>query len=201
MKVAVVIHEGVEVLDFSGPGEVFATTLDSAGKPLFEVYTVNKTRDPIVSQGFLTCTPTYDMQTCPQPNILVIPGGNTKEITDDEAMMTWLAAMVEHSDIVLTVCTGAFALAKLGVLDGRHATTWHGRVDRLREQHPEIQVHTDKRFVDNGKYITTAGVSAGIDGSLHLVGRLHGLDTARATARYMEYDKWAPDAGLIVSDT
>ncbi|HEX6849896.1 MAG TPA: hypothetical protein VF139_00705, partial [Candidatus Polarisedimenticolaceae bacterium] len=87
-------------------------------------------------------------------------------------------------------CTGAFVLAHAGVLDGLAATTWHGRIERLREQAPRTKVLADVRIVDNGRIITTAGVSAGIDGALHVVDRLLGREAAEKAAAYMEYP-WA----------
>ncbi len=196
LKVAIIVHEGIEVLDFTGPGEVFAATTLGEKAP-FEVFTVNKTTAPILSQGFLKVLPTYDIEHCPQPDILVIPGGGTKLILQDEAMMAWIDKTARAAAYVLTVCTGALALAKTGLLDGKQATTWHGMIEDFRRMAPKVTILENTRWVDNGAFITTAGVSAGIDGALHLVARIHGLATAQATARYMEYDKWDPEAGKV----
>lgn len=198
MKVAIVIYDGVELLDFAGPGEVFAATRVDGDAP-FEVYTVGKTGEPIISQGFLKCTPEFSIENSPKPDILVIPGGNSSKVTRDPEMMAWIEKTAKSSDHVLTVCTGAFALAKTGLLDGMEATTWHGAIENFRKKAPQIKVHDNTRWVDNGPYITTAGVSAGIDGSLHMVSRLCGLEVAKKTARYMEYDKWTPGEGLVTA--
>jgi transcriptional regulator GlxA family with amidase domain len=191
MTVGIVVYQGMEILDFAGPAEVFA----ARG---LNVYTVSDTKDPIISQGFVRITPEYTVENAPRPDILVIPGGSSSRVTDSKPMMSWIRKSSEGAEIVLTVCTGAFVLAEMKVLDGMEATTWHGQIANFRRAVPKTVVHENVRFVDNGKYVTTAGVSAGIDGSLHVVAKLFGEDAAHGTARYMEYDKWRPRDGRIV---
>jgi transcriptional regulator GlxA family with amidase domain len=193
-KVAIVVYDHMEILDFAGPGEVFQST----GDP-FEVYTVGEKPSPIVSQSFVRIVPDFTIDTAPRPDILVIPGGGTSAVQKSARMMEWIGRSARGAEVTLTVCTGAFILARTGLLDGLQATTWHGAIDALRRSAPRVSVRENVRFVDNGKYVTTAGVSAGIDGALHVVSRLLGEDTALATARYMEYDKWDPRAGLVAS--
>lgn len=101
---------------------------------------------------------------------------------------------------MLSVCTGALLLSKAGLLDGKQATTWYGFIDRLQEATPKAKILRNTRFVDNGQIVTTAGVSAGIDGALRVVTKLLGKEAARATAKYMEYDKWDPNAGLLIDN-
>jgi transcriptional regulator GlxA family with amidase domain len=191
-NVAVFLYEGVELLDFGGPGEVFAVT-DG-----FNVYTVAAGADPITSQGFVGVAPEFATADAPQPDILVLPGGLVGAPLADDGVIDWIRAAGERAEISLSVCTGAFLLAKAGLLDGLQATTWHGAIERLREFAPKTTVLEHTRFVDNGKIVTTAGVSAGIDGALHVVSRLMGEQTARETARYMEYDRWVPEQGTVV---
>jgi transcriptional regulator GlxA family with amidase domain len=188
-NVAVFVHEGVELLDFAGPGEVFAAA--GSGRA-FKVYTVAATRDPVKSQGFLTVTPEFTIADCPKPDVIVLPGGNTLVPLKDPKVVEWVKAASADAEVTLSVCTGAFLLAKAGLLDGKEATTHWGSVERLKKAYPKVTVRADRRFVDNGKVVTTAGVSAGIDGALHVVGRLLGGQAAKDTARYMEY-KWDPD--------
>jgi transcriptional regulator GlxA family with amidase domain len=130
----------------------------------------------------------YDLETSPQADILVIPGGNLKLATQDPRIAQWILSQAQNAQIVLSVCTGAFILAEIGLLDGLKATTWFGATQGLQEQYPSIQVLAGERFVDNGKIITTAGVSAGIDGALHVVERLLGTTIAQKTAQFIEYD-------------
>ena len=193
-KVAIVVYDHMEILDFAGPGEVFQST----GDP-FEVYTVAEKAAPIVSQGFVRIVPDFTIDAAPRPDILVIPGGGTSGVLKSARLMEWIGRSAREAELTMTVCTGAFILARTGLLDGLQATTWHGAIDALRKAAPRVSVRENVRFVDNGKYVTTAGVSAGIDGALHVVARLLGEDTALATARYMEYDKWDPRAGLVAS--
>lgn len=202
-NVAILIWDGVEVLDFTGPAEVFAATR-AFGESPFHVYTVAPKSEPIVSQGFIRVTANHTFDNAPSPDIIVIPGGSMKEIAEDEAAMKWIKSSSLQAEITMSVCTGAFVLARLELLDDLDATTWHGAIDRLRTEAPNVKVHRGRRIVDNGDIITTAGVSAGIDGALHIVKNLYGDDIARKTAEYMEYE-WIPefDHGYIdyVRDT
>ncbi len=185
-NVAIVIYPGVELLDFAGPGEVFA----SAGHDAFEVFTVASSTDPIVSQGFVKILPAHSIDTSPKPDVIVIPGGNVSAVYDDPKMMDWIKKSTEKTAVTMSVCNGAIALAKTGLLDGLKATTHYHAVPAL-QKFQKITVLPDERFVDNGHIVTTQGVSAGIDGALHVVQRLLGDDVAWSTARYMMY-RWEP---------
>jgi transcriptional regulator GlxA family with amidase domain len=198
MNVAIFIYDKVEILDFSGPGEVFASArLDD--EHAFNVYTVAVSKETILSQGFITITPEYTIDNCPAPDILVLPGGDQRKSAENEKLIQWIKDCSKDAKVILSVCTGAKLLSKADLLDGKEATTWYGAIESLREMTPKAIVHENTRFVDNGQIITTAGVSAGIDGALHVVSRLLGKENAQAIARYMEYDKWKPEEGLIVS--
>lgn len=190
--IAFYLQEGVEVLDFAGPMEVFAY----AG---LEVFTVSKTKEPILSQGILKVTPDYSIKDAPASNVLAFFGGNAHNAYSDTEVMNWVRNR-ENVDLYFSVCTGALVFAKAGILDGHTATTFHSALDGLEKNHPKVKVRRDVRFVDNGKVITTAGVSAGIDGALHLVARFQGLEKAKEVAFYMEYDKWKPGEGLILTE-
>ncbi|GAB4044975.1 DJ-1/PfpI family protein [Spirosoma litoris] len=194
-NVAIFIHNGVEVLDFSGPSEVFASTEG------FNVYTVSLTKEPITSQGFIKIVPNYSLADCPKPDIVVLPGGQTGPFIENKILIDWIKACSQDAEIMLSVCTGAGLLAKAGLLDGKQATTFHNYIDNLQKATPKAKILRNTRFVDNGQVITTAGVSAGIDGALHVVAKLKGLAVATQTARYMEYDKWKPNEGLVVAQT
>jgi transcriptional regulator GlxA family with amidase domain len=197
-NVAIVLYEGVEVLDFAGPAEVFAAAAGFAGtadQPAFRTYTMGATRDPIVSQGFVRIVPEFSTEDAPKPDIVVFPGGSSGRLTSDPKFMAWATKAMQDAEVTLTVCTGAFVAAKAGLLDGQVATTWYDAIDRLRQAAPKATVQEGRRFVDNGRIVTTAGVSAGIDGALHVVARLVGRSAADQTARYMEYH-WSPEAYL-----
>lgn len=187
-NVAILIYEGVELLDFAGPGEVFA-----AGGGEFEVYTVAARAEPIVSQGFIRVIPRYSFDDAPAPDVLVVPGGAASAVLNDEASMRWVKAAARDAELVLSVCNGAFVLARAGLLDGGAATTHHGSLDALERMAPGTTVLRDRRWVDNGRVITAAGVSAGIDAALHAVEKLVGPATATGIARYIEH-RWQRDA-------
>jgi transcriptional regulator GlxA family with amidase domain len=193
-NVAIFIHNGVELLDFAGPGEVFA----SSG---FNVYTVSDTDAPIICQGFVKITPQYTIANCPRPDIIVLPGGATEIPMGNDKVIQWLKKTVPNTTVTMSVCTGAGLLSKAGLLDGATVTTFHNYIDALQQITPKAKVIRNTRFVDNGLIITTAGVSAGIDGALHVVSRLKGKEAAVSTTEYMEYDKWKPEEGLIISAT
>jgi putative intracellular protease/amidase len=181
--VVILVFDGMELLDFAGPAEVFV----SAG---MQVHTVAATRDPVACAGLVTMTPHYTVADCPPANIIVIPGGR-RAVSRDKRVTDWVAKAAPKAEVTLSVCTGVFVLAEAGLLDGKEATTHHGAIAALRQQFPKVTVHADRRVVDNGKIVTAAGVSAGIDGALYLVDRLLGRAQASATARYMEY-RWQP---------
>jgi len=183
------LQDGVEVLDFAGPMEVFSYSG-------FQVFTVSKTKNPIRSQGILKVIPDYDISNAPRADILAFFGGNSNTAADDATVIDWIKSQTPA--YYFSVCTGAFILGNAGLLDNQTATTFHSSIDDLKKQFPKTKVLSDVRFVDNGGVITTAGISAGIDGALHLVSKLKGEDVAKHTAFYMEYDKWVPNQGFVV---
>jgi putative intracellular protease/amidase len=194
-NVAIYIYDGAEILDFTGPAEVLAAASHhvSHEAPPLNLFTVGKTKAPITSQGFLKLTPDYSIADAPRVDVLVIGGGGIP--LDDVELMEWFRKSAESAEVTLTVCTGAFPIAKLGFLDGAAITTWYDAIPRLQKIAPNAKVTDGRRYIDNGKFITTAGVSAGIDGALHLVARLFGRRVADETARYMEYH-WSPESYL-----
>src|SRR5258707_2519398 len=166
-KVAILVYDEVELLDFAGPGEVF----EIAG---YDLYTVAESTDMITSQNFLFLKPQYDLNNCPKADILLLPGGTTSIPLQNKAVVDWIKATAKEAEIVMSVCTGVFLLAGTHLLDGLKATTWYGALERLRKEAPKTEVVNKVRFVDNGKMITTGGVSAGIDCAIYLVSRLSG---------------------------
>lgn len=200
-NVAIVLYDGVELLDFAGPGEVFSAASSIGalrGQPAFRVYTVAVSTAPITSQRFLKVIPDYALEDAPPPDLIVLPGGSSNALTDSAPFMSWVHKAIASAEISMSVCTGAFVLSKAGALDGKTATTWFGATQKLRQDTPKATVQDGRRFVDEGRIITTAGVSAGIDGALHVVARLLGRAIADRTARYMEYH-WTPEAYLAQS--
>jgi putative intracellular protease/amidase len=193
LSVCFYLQDGVEVLDFAGPMEVFS----DAG---FRVFTVSKKKEPLKAQGILTIMPDYSIDDAPPADILAFFGGNTGPSSNDAELITWIKSRKAGTQYFFSVCTGAFIMGRAGILDGLTATTFHSSIADLRRVLPSTKVLSDVRFVDNGRVITTAGISAGIDGALHLVAKLRGEELARQTVSYMEYDKWVPGQGLVLKD-
>lgn len=191
LSVGIFVYPEVEILDFTGPSEVFASTEG------FKPFLVAFKKEPLVSQGFITIMPQYSIDDCPPTDILIFPGGNTGTVSKEQKLIDWIKERSKTTQFMMSVCTGAGLLSQAGLLDGLEVTTWHGFIPGLQEITPSARVLTNTRFVDNGHVVTTAGVSAGIDGSLHLVSKIKGESVAHITAHYMEYDKWAPENGKV----
>lgn len=191
-SLGILIFEDVEVLDFCGPFEVFSVAGRQIVPGAFQVFTIAKTLDPVVARNGLSVNPKTTLSEAPQLDLLLIPGGiGTRPLMHDAELLRWIKEHAATAELVLSVCTGALLLAKAGVLEGLSATTHHGAIDLLREVAPNTKVCEDSRFVDNGRVITSAGIAAGIDMSLHVVDKLLGRAHAMATARHMEYP-WQP---------
>ena len=189
-NVAILIFDDVEILDFCGPYEVFGVTKGSDGSQPFQVYTVAEERRLIIARNRLSVNPQYSINDCPPAEILLIPGGNgTRQQMHNQVLLDWIKTRSQQVELLLSVCTGALLLAKAGLLEGLAATTHHHALDLLAEVAPNTQIKAGERFVDNGSIILAAGISAGIDMSLYVVAKLLGEETARETAKTMEYDR------------
>jgi transcriptional regulator GlxA family with amidase domain len=186
--VAILIFDGVELLDFAGPAEVFIVA--ERGQA-FRVITVAEKEDLVRTMGGIRIKPDATCAKAPRADIVVVPGGNRNGV--GPAGMKWLSAAAKDAEIVLSVCMGAFLLADANLLDGIEATTHQWGIAGLKQSAPKCKVVTGKRFVDSGKIITTGGVTAGIDGALHIVERLLGKEAARWTAEeWMEHRRAKP---------
>lgn len=199
-RVAIFIFNEVEVLDFAGPFEVFSVAgLRTMSIPPFDVYTVAQF-DTINARNHLTIKPTYTFEKAPKADILVIPGGGgyyadgtpfgSRREMNNPIVLKWIQEQAAQAQLTLSVCTGSLILAKAGLLEGKDATTHFLAIDSLKNISDTITVKENVRFVDNGTIMTSEGVSAGIDMSLHVVSKLLGKETADETARYMQYDYW-----------
>ena len=186
--VAILLFDEIEVLDFAGPFEVFAVTDELAEHQLFRVVTVAPEKRALRARNGLSVNPDHSFADCPEPDILIVPGGfGTRALLANQAVLDWIKYVNTTAGIVASVCTGSLLLGAAGLLDGLKATTHHECFDLLRKCAPRVTVVETERFVDTGRILTAGGISAGIDLSLHLITRLHGAAVARKTARYMEY--------------
>ncbi len=188
-NLAILIFDDVEVLDFAGPFEVFAVTSELNNYEPFNVFLVAETQRTFKAVNGLQVVPNYEISNCPNPDILVVPGGvGTRTQMNNQRLITWIQQVSDRAELVMSICTGARLLAKAGLLDGLEITTHHEAYDELRQIVPTAIVNERKRYIDQGKILTTGGISAGIDGSLYVVDKLLGREIARKTAIYMEYD-------------
>lgn len=194
-NLAILIFDGVQIIDYTGPYETFGHVY-SNDTPAFNIYTVSEKTNPITTTMGMTVIPKYSFENAPEPDVLLIPGGDVRGQVDNPTVLKWVREKTKNAEIVLSVCNGAFILAKAGLLDGLEATTTAGLIPRLRDVAPKTKVVDDRRFVDNGKIITAAGLSSGIDGALHVIERLHGKGTAQMAALGMEYN-WDPESRYV----
>lgn len=184
IKVAFLISDDFAVIDFAGPWEIFGDVANPhTQKPAFTLYTVSRTGKPVKAMGGLTLIPEYSFDSAPKPDVLVIPA----QADDSEPILAWIREASKHTSLTMSVCTGAFLLAKAGMLNGLKATTHHGAYKLLAVNYPHIHVREEVRFVDNGHIATAGGLSAGIDLALHVVARYFGSATAGTTAAFVEY--------------
>lgn len=187
-RVSIVIFDDVEVLDFCGPFEVFSVTGERQGLKPFFVQTVAEEARQIITRGGLRVNPEHTFDDCAPADILVVPGGfGTRREMNNPRMLTWIKQSAAKAELVLSVCSGALVLGKAGLLDGLTATTHRRAVGELRAISSQIKIDSSQRFIDNGRVIVSAGISAGIDMSLYVVSRLLGAEQAAETAQYMEY--------------
>jgi transcriptional regulator GlxA family with amidase domain len=193
VRIAIVLFEGAEELDFAGPWEVLAAWADQWPDDGVEVYTVADSLEPVASAKGLRVLADHTWETAPPPDVVVWPGGRgTRAQLGDERVRERVRALRRAGALMTSVCTGSTVYADAGLLDGRPATTHWSSLDRLGELGNDVHVDPDARFVDDGDVITAAGVSAGIDMALHLVARLHSEERARDVRRYIQYDPDPP---------
>jgi transcriptional regulator GlxA family with amidase domain len=195
-NVAILIFPDVEILDFTGPFEVFSLTDELAGGQLFHTYTVAELPGSVRARNGLKTVPDFTLETAPQPQLLIIPGGaGTRPLLQRPALLEWIRQRHRRTEHTISVCTGSLVLAKAGLLRGLRVTTHYDCLAELSAQAADTSIDSTVRFTDNGQILTSAGISAGIDVSLHAVAKLHGDAIAEKTARQMEYH-WLNDGGV-----
>lgn len=194
INVGIYIYDMVEILDFAGPFEVFSTAsrviarMDSDLQEIFPVFTIGEKLTPILARGGLQILPKYQISDHPEINVLIIPGGIVSDELEKPNIISWIKKSSNLAEITASVCTGAFLLARAGLLQSITATTHWEDIDEFESMFPDIKIKRNTRWVDEGNVVTSAGISAGIDMSLHLVSRLYTMDLAGRTAKQMEYD-------------
>jgi len=197
IPVAFVISDGAVIIDFCGPWEVFQDVMIPGPQDHpFHLYTVAETTAPIRSSGGMKIVPDYTLANAPAPKVIVIPA----QSKPSEAMLKWIRESTKNTDVTMSVCTGAFVLAKTGLLSGKSATTFHAAFENFAMQFPDIHLKRGARFVEDGNLASAGGLSSGIDLALRVVERYYGRDVAQKTAYTMEYQGqgWMnPDSNQI----
>jgi len=192
-RIGTVIFDDVEVLDFCGPFEVFsATRLNEERRreepSPFEVLLVAQFDRPATTTGGMKVLPHFTFDNCPPLDLLVVPGGwGTRREMKNDAMLSFVVSHAARVDILASVCTGSLILGNAGLLDGLRATTHWRSLGLMKELFPEVTVDSESHVVEQGKIVTSAGISAGIDMALRVVARCLGETVARSTARHLEY--------------
>lgn len=190
IDVAFLVSEGATVIDFAGPWEVFQDTMvptrgsSHEEQMPFRLFTVADSSAPVRATGGLRITPDRTVDDAFAPRVIVVPA-----MRASARVIEWLRRASATADLTLSVCTGAFVLARAGLLAGRAATTHHDFLDRLAQDFPDLKVERGRRFVEGGRIATAAGLTSGIDLALRVVERYFGRGVADATARYMEYER------------
>jgi transcriptional regulator GlxA family with amidase domain len=188
IPVAIVLTEGANVIDFAGPWEVFQDTArPGSEEPAFRLFTVSESRRPLRLTGGLTVVPDFAFDEAPAPAVIVVGAQG-----HSEALLRWLrrVSSASQTDVLMSVCTGAFKLADAGLLEGKHATTHHDFFAEFARRYPTVTLERGRRFVQSGPHLFTAGgLTSGIDLALHVVALYYGDATAEDVARYMEYRK------------
>jgi transcriptional regulator GlxA family with amidase domain len=182
IRTAVAVGPGVNVIDMAGPWEVFQDAVVAGGSARFQLFTVARDASLIRATGGLTIKPDYSYDTAPQPHVVVVPAHQSTGRT-----LKWLRDVSRRTDLLMSVCTGAFVLAEAGLLDGKSATTHHQFYDQFTSAFPKVRLVRGRRFVEHERVATAGGLTSGIDLALRVVERYLGRLAAVRTARYMEY--------------
>jgi transcriptional regulator GlxA family with amidase domain len=192
-QIGIFIFDDVEELDAVGPWEVLAAWAIMHPEDGYEVSFISADGKPVMAAKKLTLTPHHSVSDAPPLDILLHPGGfGTRRLMRDPAHLEWVTGLAASTELMTSVCTGSLVYAAAGLLRNRPATTHWSALDLLKELDPTIDVRPDDRWVDDGTVITSAGVSAGIDMSLHLVQRLAGTARASEVKREIQYDPQPP---------
>lgn len=190
LNVGIFIFNDVELLDFAGPYEVFSVASEMHDYKYFSVFTISENGDMIKTVNGLKVQPDYSFDTHPNMDILLIPGGvGSRKLIKNARVLDWVKKNYLRTEITCSVCSGALVLGKLGLLDNLISTTHHQVIDLLKEVAPLTNIDKGERYIDNGKIMTSAGISAGIDLALHIVNKIYGIEAEQKTIEHMEYRK------------
>ena len=188
MNVGIYIYDNAEVLDFSGPYEVFSTAARLSDTPVFNPFLIAEKNTAVIARANYQVLPHYSFDNHPPIDLLIVVGGVHTEEMEKTEVIDWIKVQAQSVSHLASVCTGAFLLAKAGLLHGKQVTTHWEDIADLKNQFPDIEVIENTRWVEQENLVTSAGISAGIDMSLYLVQKLASLELAEYTAEQMEFD-------------
>ncbi len=189
LSVGILLYPDVQIIDYTGPYEIF-------GWAGYKVATVSEDGKPLSTNMKMKVLPDYSFKNAPQFDLLLIPGGDHRQTMHNKKTLAWIKSQSSAAQTILSVCTGAFILAETGLLDNLSATSFYPSLRHFKKDYPKINTITNQRFVDNGKIITAAGLSSGIDAALHVVAKHQGIEKAKSIAMTVEYD-WKPEKGFV----
>ena len=187
MEIGIFIYNNVEVLDFCGPFDVFCTANRFTNQHI-NVSLVAPTHSPVKTRGGLSVNPHYSIHGHPKFDLLLVAGGQYKEVINNPTVLRWLAETARHTPECASVCTGVFIYAQAGIIDGKQVTTHWNDIQTLQTQFPQLHVIKEKRFVIDNNFISSAGITAGIDMSLSIIQSRFGRPVATKVAQYMDYN-------------
>ena len=186
-NVLIYIYNDVEVLDFTGPYEVFNAANNVLNENVFDIYIIAESTEVVFARNGLKIVPHSSINSSPQADILIIPGGDGRRVQMHLPTVTeWIKSQFNDLKYLLSVCTGSFIVGSTGLLKGLKATTHHSRYEEFEKTFPDTELVKDVSYVDNGKIITSAGVSTGIKASLHLLDIISGIELGKRVEDYME---------------
>jgi transcriptional regulator GlxA family with amidase domain len=187
IRVAYLLDRFHNMIDLAGAMEAFGSA--GTDEQHFEQFTVSPVDETLRLGGVTGVRADYLLSNAPQPHVVVMGAqGAMNGSSNDEAKSAWLRQVAPQADIVMSVCTGAFVLARSGLIDGRLATTHHEYYAEFEQAFPNVQLVRNRRFVDNGKFVSAGGLTSGIDGALHVIARYFGAEDAQKVATYLEHD-------------
>lgn len=191
MNIAVLIYDLVELLDMNGPIDAFLHANRYNGGR-YHVYTVAQENKAVVSEGgVVKITPEFTIENCPNPDVIIIPGVLTANYEADPVIINWIKKMGKKRKHIMSVCIGAYSLAKTGLLDGKNATTHYQFLEEIQQDYPDIHFVKNERYVEDGRIVSTGGITSGIDGALFLIEKFDGAVIAQQVADVMVYNREA----------
>ncbi|GAB4248314.1 MAG: hypothetical protein Tsb0034_27700 [Ekhidna sp.] len=175
------LFKGADIMDVTGPWSVFTHNH-------VQVLTFAKSKEAVTIGGAMELTPDFTLETLPDVDILVFPGSGLAESNPgDSAIQQFIKQRASSTEVLFSVCSGAFFLAEAGLLNGQQATTFASLIPVLKENYPEVNVVNNLKYTDNGQVVTTAGLSSGIDGTFHVISKFRGQGRVQDVANHMEY--------------